>query len=273
VAQTYTYSVSADCPSGQVHVGNLRADILASAISSAVLQDIMRDGDVLSIIFDVALSAGDKTILDGDTLAPAGGLIAAHSLTNVTYTELPLDQVSENPAGEARDQVVPGVIPYLGSFAGWTNRAQIKRNDVFYGRVWLGPGTYIGCDYIVDEIKAGDVMFAVYADDAGTPPRPTGAILASGKEALPLTVSKHRVEFTSSLVVTSAAYYWVAVKPRANDVNVATTSDAYQEAWGDVIFTYKTGYGDIDIGALPVSFDTNADTALPFFSVVLEGAP
>lgn len=272
MAQTYTYSVSADCPSGQVHVGNLRADIIAN-IASAVLQDITRDGDVLNIIFDVALSAGDKTTLDNDTTGPAGGLIAAHSLTNVTYIEPALDQASENPAGAASEQIIQGVIPYLGSFAGWTNRARLKKNDIFFGRVWLGLGTYIGCEYIVDEVKGGDIMFAVFADDGGTPPRPSGPILASGKEGLPASESKHRVEFSSALVVSTASYHWVAVKPRADNVNVVACSDAYRAAWGDVIFTYKTGYGDIDIGTLPVAFDVNNNTALPFFAVVLEGAP
>jgi len=266
MAQTYTYSVSADCPSGQVHVGNLREDII-DAIGSAVLQDITRDGDVLNIIFDVALSVGDKTLLDADTTAPAGGTIANHTCEQETFSE------NNDATVHASSNVVAGIIPYLGSFAGWNNVVQIKKNDVFYGRLYLGAGTYIGCDYVMGETKTGDVMFGIYADDEGTPPRPTGSLLASGKGAIPVTVTKHRVLFDSPLVLTSGQSVWVAVKSRATDLNVSATSHEYTATWGDVIFAYKTGYTDIDIGALPGSFDANSASALPFFGVVMEGAP
>jgi hypothetical protein len=76
-AQTYSYTVSTDFPGGEADVANLILEIGNSAIVTA-LDDIQLSGDSMDIIFKAALSAGDKTILDGDTTGPAGGLIAAH---------------------------------------------------------------------------------------------------------------------------------------------------------------------------------------------------
>lgn len=78
MAQTYTYSISADVPAGQVDINRLWQDISSSAIVTA-LDNIKVVGDTLSVIFKAALSAGDKTLLDNDTTAPSGGLIGAHT--------------------------------------------------------------------------------------------------------------------------------------------------------------------------------------------------
>jgi len=83
VAQSYTYQITTDFPSGGCFEDNLVIEIRASSIATA-LQDISRNGDVLSITFVSALSAGDKTTLDNDTSNPAGGLIAAHNPTPPT---------------------------------------------------------------------------------------------------------------------------------------------------------------------------------------------
>lgn len=77
-AQVYTYSKAADFSSGLVP-SNLKNEIDSSQITSATLLSIITDGDVVKLTFSGALSSGDKTALDGDTSAPAGGLIAAHS--------------------------------------------------------------------------------------------------------------------------------------------------------------------------------------------------
>lgn len=77
-ATKYTYSVAGDFPATGVNPGGFSVDIAESAIVIA-LDRIDVEGDVCDIWFKDALSAGDKTILDGDTTAPAGGLIAAHT--------------------------------------------------------------------------------------------------------------------------------------------------------------------------------------------------
>jgi hypothetical protein len=78
----YTYSVAADFPGGAVWIPTLVEEIQASAIVTA-FDHIDLAGDVIDIWFKDPLSAGDETILDGDVVAPAGGLIAAHVNTTV----------------------------------------------------------------------------------------------------------------------------------------------------------------------------------------------
>lgn len=77
---TYTYSMTNDFPGGKILPSNLVTEIAASSIVTA-LDHIDTNGDVVSIVFKGALSQADKTTLDGDTTAPAGGLIAAHNHT------------------------------------------------------------------------------------------------------------------------------------------------------------------------------------------------
>lgn len=77
-ATPYTYSIANDFPGGAVNGGRLSDEIKASAITIA-LDGVGGEGDVLTITFKAALSAGDKTILDGDAVGPAGGLISAHN--------------------------------------------------------------------------------------------------------------------------------------------------------------------------------------------------
>jgi len=275
VAQSYVYSVLQDCPggpgAGKVNLTNLHADIDKSAIATP-LDRIQRDGDVLTITFTVALSAGDKTLLDNDTLAPAGGIIAAHSLVPPVT---PGDGTAASSVGAAAAAVIPGVIPYLGSFAGWNNTGDIRRNDLFFGRFFLGPGTYIGIDWISTENKPTTVMrFGVYADDGGTPPRPTGAILAQANGAAPVGITKQRLLFAAPLVVPASAYYWIGWTPSVNDHAVSITSHLYDQAWNDFLYCYKTGTGDFPLPDPVVGpFDANSDTPLPFYAIVMEGAP
>jgi hypothetical protein len=74
---TYTYSIANDVPVGAVDSNALTEEIASSTIVTALSRiDIV--GDNLYVVFKDALSTADKTILDNDTTAPAGGLIGAH---------------------------------------------------------------------------------------------------------------------------------------------------------------------------------------------------
>jgi hypothetical protein len=94
---TYTYNITNDLPDGKVNSGNLHVEIVASSIATT-LKSVNTDGGTysygvitggtLKIIFTDALSAGDKTILDGDTTAPAGGLLAANTIAEETKSTL-----------------------------------------------------------------------------------------------------------------------------------------------------------------------------------------
>jgi hypothetical protein len=88
----YIYSIVDDLPGGQCNTTKLHAEIVASSISTA-LSHIGTEGDDLVIYFKAALSTADKTILDGDTTGPAGGLIAAHDNTPSKSTAVPMTMV------------------------------------------------------------------------------------------------------------------------------------------------------------------------------------
>jgi hypothetical protein len=82
---TYPYSIANDFPGGAVDVSNLWDEISATGSGITIqLDDIIinpneNDPDLIHINFKDALSAGEKTTLDGDTTNPAGGLIAVHN--------------------------------------------------------------------------------------------------------------------------------------------------------------------------------------------------
>jgi hypothetical protein len=116
-ATTYTYSIADDFPGGAVNTAKLHAEIQASAIVTA-LEGINTSGDVIEIVFKDALSAGDKTILDGDTTGPAGGLIAAHDNTaspsSITETQIlnEAEEVVNWPMTTAKTPIYqPNIVP------------------------------------------------------------------------------------------------------------------------------------------------------------------
>ena len=77
--QTYTYSILNGTLNGNVILGKLHEEIESSGLVG-VLKRLDKDEDVLDIIYQDALTAGDKTLLDG--------IVAMHSdvtvLENVT---------------------------------------------------------------------------------------------------------------------------------------------------------------------------------------------
>jgi hypothetical protein len=76
---TYSYTLSTDFPSGQINAEKLENEIYASAITRSLNRiDVNTGGDSVDIVFNDALTSGDKTVLDNDTTGPAGGLIAVH---------------------------------------------------------------------------------------------------------------------------------------------------------------------------------------------------
>jgi hypothetical protein len=84
---TYQYSISNDFPLGLENTDNLSKEISQSAIVTA-LDYISTKGDTIYIKFKATLSTQDKTILDGDTTNPAGGLIADHNIVTPESTAI-----------------------------------------------------------------------------------------------------------------------------------------------------------------------------------------
>jgi len=75
---TYTYSIANDIVAGACDAPRLTLEIQESAITIA-LDRIDITGDELDVVFKNSLPAADKTVLDGDTTDPCGGIIGAHS--------------------------------------------------------------------------------------------------------------------------------------------------------------------------------------------------
>jgi hypothetical protein len=104
----YTFAVAADVPQG-VGLGNLTDEINASGSGIVTQIDYMnKTGDVLDIFFKDALSAAEETALHGDTLGPAGGLLAAHDPTLIDVpTPVSLDGVSKSSTKHLNVEVQP----------------------------------------------------------------------------------------------------------------------------------------------------------------------
>jgi hypothetical protein len=104
----YTYTLPADVPQG-VAVGNLTSEINAAGSGiTTQIDHIDASPTQLDIYMKDALSAGEKTALDGDTTAPAGGLLAAHDPTLVNDPqEVILSDITKTGTGHAKVEVQP----------------------------------------------------------------------------------------------------------------------------------------------------------------------
>lgn len=117
----YTYTVSTDFPNGEVNIGNLAQEIRDSNITIA-LSGITLENDTVTITFKDTLPAAGKTILDGDTTNPAGGLIAAHDSTPIDPQPEPVSIQNLFTDGDNRLEVAP--VPPVGL----TERTLVSHN-------------------------------------------------------------------------------------------------------------------------------------------------
>ena len=93
----FTYSLATNFLSG-ISLDNLTREINSSPVVIG-LQYMETVGGILYIWFKDALSVGDKTILDNNTINPAGGLIASHNpieVPNITPVVLGHQLTSDN---------------------------------------------------------------------------------------------------------------------------------------------------------------------------------
>lgn len=84
----YTYSIQNDITAQEVSGSNLEDEIHASSIVTA-FDRLLATGDVLDLFFKDALSAGDKTILDG--------VVQNHDPVEVFDTTVPVKVVEQPP--------------------------------------------------------------------------------------------------------------------------------------------------------------------------------
>lgn len=108
---TYSYDVATDGPGGIVNRAKLEQHIRDSGILTSLKGVEVQNGAMdalgrhtagdLKVTFNDALSAGDKTLLDGDVTGPAGGLIASHDNTPSTpVQEVTFTNDEKSPDGK-----------------------------------------------------------------------------------------------------------------------------------------------------------------------------
>lgn len=78
MATQFQFTISTDVVSGEVDEARLDEEIRNSSITIAI-DGVSVAGDTLTIDFKADLSAGEETVLHGDTTGPAGGLVGGHS--------------------------------------------------------------------------------------------------------------------------------------------------------------------------------------------------
>jgi hypothetical protein len=196
MAQTYTYSISVDFPNGKVAPDVLTDQINDSSISTGVLQYInvaISAADNCDIVFDVALSAGDVTTLDG--------LVAAHD--GEPYLDIQSGEPGWNLRVEDRNLTAPPGSPTVGLYwivAAGATGAWAGHDDCIAG--WNGTTwqyqrpTFGLAAWIFDE----DIV-VVYVDDT-TKWDPYGTGGGSSVFGTDLTVA----ESTGVSVTTSSSF-------------------------------------------------------------------
>jgi hypothetical protein len=184
---TYNYSVNDDFPSGKINVDRFKLEIEQSAIVTA-LADISTNevgGDILvAVKFKAEPPASDKTILDGDTTGPCGGLIGAHSGEplpddTVAYVrECPTDNKNKHLFIKGRqfdatvntttsdDYVLPEAMSLQGAIAEVQNFTDGDYVELFV----LSPG---------------DVVLGKYGESVYIPPSGKVGAISEGTTAIP----------------------------------------------------------------------------------------
>lgn len=182
---TYQYSISADMPDGIVSANKLHEEIEGSVITTTLVNISVTGTDVLQITFADALSPGDKTILDGDTSAPAGGLLASHDPYFQEVSYKPRDVGYDYLSQPVLDEVEYALI-------------QAPTGDYAFMRVYLESGGASGAT----------VRVGIYSDRGGEPYQK----LAEGSKTISALDDDTLVDIdlVSPLVLTNSRKLWLA---------------------------------------------------------------
>jgi len=133
MASQFVFTISTDIVSGLCDADRLDEDIRSSSITIA-LDGISIAGDSLTIDFKADLSAGDETILHGDTTGPAGGVVGSHSGVHLpdplTSDGIPLVKLSSPEEIDGKLLVTPTPSPGKG----WKTYYTSFGDDIGLGR-------------------------------------------------------------------------------------------------------------------------------------------
>ena len=124
-ATNYTYSVNSDTASSQVDATALQSEVQSAAITIAV-DHIAITGDILNIWMKAAISAGEKTTLDGVVAAHTGAPLAGNEAQLVEFS-------SSAKSNDNRPLVVSSVIG-----KDWNVAFNGRADDITNGHRWKG---------------------------------------------------------------------------------------------------------------------------------------
>lgn len=266
-----TYSLSGDFPGGKINARKMEDEIRAAGSGvTTMLNSIGVKGDVVTMRFAAALSAGEATALDGDVTGPAGGLIAAHDNT----ASLPDTQtVKLDPAEKHTieiQEVSPGNLTYramdfprISIAAGDSTGSQTKSWSYDYYMLsieyWGGAGSNakmgdkITCEIDVDRNLTtllgalGEVQEAeTTADDE--------VLVAAQAIGAGLLQPGYFVKFAAN---TNPEYEIISIDTATNKIKLDRNLENNRAA-GDDIFRTMTMGRDISVmpASTPVVFGT-----------------
>lgn len=203
----YTYSITSDFPGGAANTTKLAEEIQASSIIIA-LDRIDVSGDVIDIWFKDTLSTEDRTTLDNDTTAPAGGLIAAHD-NSATVQPVDIVTISHKTTDDNRIRVA-------------MEKSDATSFDA-YSHNWADPTTwYTDSTRVVDEVATDSGDHITYD-------------LANNNI---IDIYHGKLTGEDNLLDPSGNSYRVVVK--VDDV-VQTEQDPHYESGGDYTVDYTAG--------------------------------
>jgi len=204
----YTNDITADFPDGKVNVDRFTSGINDSAIANTIeridttggtdLGDGVYQGGTLTVWFTTALTAGDKTIYDGDISAPAGGLILAHqeaSLVAQDFSESLVEQSSGSQSYQSVFQFTTKPLVAGTYLIHWSCQIKSSPNKTLRVQVKL-DGTLIGkaTERDTEYAPAGD--FCEIALTEGTHPISFEVKNAGGNMTGYISDMRYRLERT-----------------------------------------------------------------------------
>lgn len=170
-----------------------------------------------------------------------------------------------------------GCIPPLGlPPSAWTEKGEMDDDVVVYTRTLYPSGTYdrIRLGIIKDGGSDRKIEVAFYADDgaaAPTLPVPTGAILATtGLLGTPGTKGVwHEVTLGADIVLANPTWLWSALVLDNKEKPRLLALKKMPELWYGYLFLTKEDLA-APLGALPGSFDSPDDSAIPYIGLCLK---
>jgi len=183
----------------------------------------------------------------------------------------PLDIGLIDPTSAVAANVIPGAIPYLGSWGCWNNKAKLQKEEVFYGRMFVPAGTYDRMTYGCKKEDGTTIEFAIYLDDGLATPSPTGGKIVSVADFTPTENAIEVKSFDGDLVIATPGYRWFALRNSGTkDVEVYSTSHKYEKAWRDWIFAEDKQAAALGTAPVPANLDAPKETPLPFFALLFK---